>query len=456
MKTNLKKSYAAKTFGGSPAVANVSALNQLRRSVLSTLLWEDQFYEDGKTIASRIDELASKVSKKDLMKLAVEARTEHNLRHVPLLLLKTLISKGGEGVSGTIYDTIQRADELAELVSLYWKDGKRPLSAQMKKGLAKAFTKFSPYQLAKYNRDGAVKLRDVLFLSHAKPLNDKQAATWKQLVDGTLPTPDTWEVALSTGQNKKASWERLLSEGKLGYFALLRNLRNMVAVGVDSSLINKALLARDTGVEKILPFRFISAAKAAPRFTGVLSDVMVANASAAPKLRGKTVIVVDISGSMGAMLSSKSELNRLDAACALAAIAREQCEEVVIYATAGDDLRCLHATAEVPAYRGLALADAIPNMRHTHRLGGGGIFLTPVMRWIAERESGVTRTIVVTDEQDCAGAGANSPSLAQPLGAGYLINVASARNGIGYGKWTTINGFSENVIKYIQEVEKLN
>ena len=45
----------------------------------------------------------------------------------------------------------------------------------------------------------AVRLRDVLFMTHAKPRSDEQAAMWKQLVDGTLPAPDTWEVALSSG-----------------------------------------------------------------------------------------------------------------------------------------------------------------------------------------------------------------------------------------------------------------
>jgi hypothetical protein len=34
------------------------------------------------------------------------------------------------------------ADELSEFVAIYWKDGRVPLSGQVKKGLAAAFPKF--------------------------------------------------------------------------------------------------------------------------------------------------------------------------------------------------------------------------------------------------------------------------------------------------------------------------
>jgi hypothetical protein len=137
-------------------------------------------------------------------------------------------------VGETIEATIQRADELSEFLAIYAKvNGVGPdklkgkLSAQAKKGLAKAFTKFDEYQLAKYDRGGAIRLRDALFLVHAKPKDDAQAALWKRLVANELVTPDTWEAALSGGADKKEAFERLLRDGKLGYLALLRNLRNM-------------------------------------------------------------------------------------------------------------------------------------------------------------------------------------------------------------------------------------
>src|SRR5436309_6709582 len=185
-----------RTHEGAPAkrVSNEAAL---RRAVLACMLWEDQFYEDGVAIAGRIAELVPKVSAFDVAALAVEARERMKLRHAPLLLAREMARQKTHRllVAETLERVIQRADELAEFVAIYWKDGKAPLSAQVKKGLAGAFSKFDAYALAKYNRPGPIKLRDVLFLCHARPLNDAQAEVWKQLVEGTLSSPDTWEVA---------------------------------------------------------------------------------------------------------------------------------------------------------------------------------------------------------------------------------------------------------------------
>ena len=219
---------APRTHEGAPA-KHISAEQQLRRSVLACMLWEDQFYEDGVAIAGRIRELVAKVAPEKVAALAVEARTQMKLRHVPLLLVREMarLATHRHLVAETLVTVIQRADELSEFVALYWSEGKQPLSAQVKKGLAAAFTRFDEYALAKYDRATPIKLRDVLFLSHAKPLDAEQEALWKRLVNGELATPDTWEVALSAGADKREAWERLLSESKLGALALLRNLRNM-------------------------------------------------------------------------------------------------------------------------------------------------------------------------------------------------------------------------------------
>src|SRR5262249_17138684 len=207
-----------RTHEGAPA-KHISPEQQRRRSVLACMLWEDQFYEDGVAIAGRIRELVAKVPPAKVAALAVEAREKMKLRHAPLLLVREMarLASHRHLVAETLYHVIQRADELSEFVALYWTEGKQPLSAQVKKGLAAAFTKFDEYALAKYNRATTVKLRDVLFLSHAKPVDAAQAELWKRLVEGELTTPDTWEVALSAGPNveKRQAWERLLAENKL-------------------------------------------------------------------------------------------------------------------------------------------------------------------------------------------------------------------------------------------------
>ena len=172
-RTNLRQNYSnVRTHESAPAWQHVTPARQLRRSVAACMLWENEFYEDGQTIAQRIIETAAKCSPAVVAGLAVEARSRLNLRHAPLLLLVAL-ARMGKLRADTVAETVQRADELAELLSLYWKDGKRPLAKQLKLGLAQAFQKFDAYALGKYNRDDAVKLRDVLFLVHAKPKDDE-------------------------------------------------------------------------------------------------------------------------------------------------------------------------------------------------------------------------------------------------------------------------------------------
>src|SRR6185436_6974347 len=167
MRLNTHRTKAARTHEGAPAIATLSAEQRLRRSVLSCLLWEDELYEDGQSIAERIIANAMRVTPQVLAALAVEAREVFNLRHVPLLLLEVLsrTGKGDRLVADTIARVVQRADEPGELVALHHRLGaKRMLPAQMRKGLARAIAKFDEYELAKYDRDSAVKLRDVLQL----------------------------------------------------------------------------------------------------------------------------------------------------------------------------------------------------------------------------------------------------------------------------------------------------
>jgi 60 kDa SS-A/Ro ribonucleoprotein len=445
---NIMKHLAGlRTHEGAPA-RHISPELQLRRSVLACLLWENQFYEDGVEIAGRIAELVPKVEAEKVAALAVEARERMKLRHAPLLLVREMARhKTHRGlVAETLERVIQRADELTEFVAIYWKDGRVPLSSQVKKGLAAAFPKFDEYQLAKYDRGGPVKLRDVLFLCHAKPRDDKQGGVWKKLVWGRLATPDTWEVALSAAgaaegsdkaQDRRAAWQRLLAENKLGALALLRNLRNFREAGVDEALVLGALRAMNT--QRVLPFRFLAAARYAPQWEEALEQAMLASVATQPKLPGKTALLVDISGSMTAPLSRRSEMQRTDAAYGLAVLLRELAGKSAVYSFS-DEL------VEVPARRGFALRDAIDkSQRHNGTYLGKAV---EELHHRAERNHNerYDRLIVITDEQA-------HDTVPNPKGKGYVINVASYKNGVGYGKWTHIDGWSEAVVEYIRELE---
>lgn len=434
MKTNVAVKNNLKTHEGAPA-KRINAELQLRRSLMACMLWEDTFYEDGQSIADRIASLVPLVNPDTVAAMAIEAREKMKLRHAPLWVIRGMAKepKHKSLVSDTLSRVVQRADELAEFVSLYWKDEKQPLSKQVKKGLAQAFTKFDAYQLAKYNRDGAVELRDVLFLCHAKPKDKEQEAVWKQLVDGTLSAPDTWEVSLSGGKNKKETWERLLTENKLGGMALLRNLRNMAESGVDEKLIFAALEKMKT--ERILPFRFIAAAKYTPQWESHIEKAMLKCLEGKEKLPGKTVLLVDVSGSMDSAVSSKSDLMRYDAANGLAILARELCEQVAVYSFSNNIVR-------IPDRHGFALRDAIANSQYH-----SGTYLGGAVQHINENET-YDRLIVLTDEQ-------SHDAVPNPKGKGYVINVAAYKNGVGYGAWTHVDGWSEAVLDYILSYEKL-
>jgi len=418
-----------RTHEGAPA-ARTDDIQKLRRSVMACLLWESEFYEDGESIAQRIAELATTLPPEVVAEIAIEAREKMHLRHVPLWLVRCMAPHGGRVVGDTLARVIQRADEMGEFVALYWKDGKTPLSKQVKRGLAAAFTKFDQYQISKYDRDGAVRLRDILFLTHAKPKDEAQAALWKQLVDRTLPPPETWEVLLSAGADKNAAWTHLLLDNMLGGLALLRNLRNMQQAKVDRDLIREAINANE--FKRVLPFRFIAAAKHAPDFEPELEQAMFRAASTLDKLTGKTALVIDHSGSMNEKLSSKSELPRAEAEFALAIMLREVAADVDVIAFSS-------SAVVVPPRRGFALRDAL------HRATEWGGTLTEKAKQLADSR-GYDRIIIVTDEQ-------SHQALTKPVGKGYVINVASAKNGIGYGAWTHVDGWSEAVIEYIRAAE---
>lgn len=422
-----------KTHEGAPA-QRVSAWEELQRAVATCLLWEPTFYERGEDIAKRISELVGRVDAKKVAALATDARERLHLRHVPLFLCVELARRGGL-TKATLNSVLQRPDELAEFLAMYWRDGKCPISKQAKAGLAMAFGKFDAYQFGKWNRDGKVKLRDVMFMCHPKPGSKECEVLYKQIADNTLPTPDTWEVSLSKGKGKKETFERLLSEKKLGGMALLMNLRNMDKAQVDEKLVRERLRK---GVKRALPFRFLTAAKHAPTFEPELDEGMLASMQRMPKLKGSTGIVVDVSGSMSwSTVSRKGETTSMDAACGLAILVRELCEDTVKVASFSNHF------VEIPARHGMALRDAIVKSQ-LH----GGTYLGRAVE--TAKSWGVERMLVLTDEQshDRVGCG--------PAPKSYMINIRQYKPAVGYGNgWTHINGWSEHVLDYIVEHERI-
>ena len=443
-------------FGTRAARQNPEA--QLRRIVLANLLWEDPFYQKGSTIAEEIARLVPQVEPERVAQIAREARLEQKLRHVPLFLAREMarLDTHKQLVASLLQEIVLRPDDLTEFLALYWQEKKQPLSKQVKVGLSTAFGRWDAYQLAKYKQeDKQIKLRDALFLLHPKPKGPQQEADWKALADGTLTPPDTWEVALSAGKDKKDTWERLIRTKKLGALAFVRNLRNMEQVGVDRVVIEQGFAQLNP--QWLLPVNFLSAADHAPRWKNQLEDLMLRCLAQQPKLAGTSIFVLDVSGSMNDKISAKSDYTRLDAGIALTLLAREMCEHVEIYATAGSDLARKHRTARIDGrVRGFALADLL--RKHAQGLGGGGIFTRQALEHIrSERkeQSNPERIMVFSDSQDCDIFSAKKPA---PFGRhNYIVDVSAHTHGINYeGVWTAeIAGWSEAFLRYIAGYEQL-
>lgn len=424
---NPVRSPAPKTHEGGRA-SRISAKQELERTIMACLLWEDGFYESGESVAERIQKLAKKVKVEDAVAIMKKASAEYKLRHAPLLLAVSLLGK--DVAPQDIADIITRADSLTEILALYWKDGKRPLSHKLKKALDIALRKFNAYNFAKYDRDGKVKLRDVLRIVRPKPTCPEQSLVWGQVISRTLPTPDTWETELSAGKNKKAVFERLITEGKLGDLAFLRNLRKMTEEGVDRGIIQNSFSNRNWSW--VLPYQFIVAARHAPTFERDLDTAMIKALGQMDKLPGKTALLVDVSGSMSSKISDKSELTRRDAAVALAMLLEGVCPNLRVFAFT-------EGVKEIPVRRGFGMEASIP------KPNGG----TRMWNAISEVGGDYDRVIVISDEETSDnGRPCNGPQY-------YILNVATNANGVGYQENVThISGFSEASVRYISEFEK--
>lgn len=464
--------------GGAGALAaRQTAYQELRRSTLACMMWEDNAYISGKSIYENIKELVAKCDPLQVANLAIEIRQKQGIRHVPLVLLRELarLPHARKIVGAALPHVCLRADDLTEFLAIYWKDKKEPLAAQVKKGLAEALTKFDAYQLAKYKDVGkTVALRDVMHLVHAKPADapqrpglkawDREARRlekkgilalkekskgeqlFEQLSNNTLPTPETREVLLSaarTDEEKKNAFIELMRNRKLPAKATLMNLRKMTEVGVPGKVIGNYLSNLNPG--KLLPIDFIKAQKYSPAFEQELDSLMIKALEQFPKLSGHTVFIIDMSGSMHTTVSSKSYFTRLDAAISLAIMMRGVCEEVTIYATASNHQKIKPAS-------GFSLKRGIEAVQSS--VGMGGIYTRRAIDY-AKQDLGskkADRVIVISDSQDCDHGG----GLPSPFGKfNYIIDVSSHRHGINYsGIWTQeISGWSPHAIEYIHACE---
>lgn len=295
---------------------------------------EDSYYTKA---PQKLAELRTAISKCDrgfVLRLAAYARNEMHLRTLPLVLLaeaSVMQSSPKECKSDVrrfVPAIVRRADEPAELLA-YWisqlgKGNKAKLPNALKRGLSDAFERFDEYQLAKYNRDGAVKLRDVLNLIHAKPTSPERAALYKRVLEGQLATPETWEVALSTQGASAETWNAIAP--KMGIMAILRNLRNFEKHGATEAIKIALEMLQDpeaVRTSKLLPFRWFSAEREIrdQRLKDAVQTALNLSIENVPTWSGSTAIFVDLSGSMETPLSAKSKVQYVEVGALMGAMA---------------------------------------------------------------------------------------------------------------------------------------
>ncbi len=289
---------------------------ELAMAALTTFV-ENKFYEKKDDTLKRIVALCEKVSPEFLGKLAIYARRECNMRSISHVLLGEL-ARLHKGQRAYIEAGIVRVDDMSEIIAYYGNQYGKPIPNSIKKAISKRLKDFNAYQLGKYKGGGKdVKLVDLFNICHPKPRDEAQSQMWKDLLTGKLESPDTWEVLISTAKDKdeaKTRWEGLVAEDKIGYMALLRNLRNLDKYGVNQATLEKAANKIKDPIEvaksKQLPFRYLSAYKNAPNtiFKDAVSYALDAAVTNIPSFDGKTAVFCDVSGSMNNVVSAKSTM----------------------------------------------------------------------------------------------------------------------------------------------------
>ena len=369
-----------------------------------------------------------------------------------------------------IASALQRADEPGELLaywhSLYGRNEPKPLKRGIADAILRLYTEFS---LLKYDTDShGYRFGDVIERVHVTGEHPEVKGTWKgALYEHAIdrrhgrdnPVPEelamiranaalrkraaedprvlldaaalkaagmTWEDALSLAGSKVSKrdlWAALIPS--MGFMAQLRNLRNFDDAGVPDEVAGD-VIARLTDPEQVaksrqFPFRFLSAYRAAPslRWAYPLERALSLSLANVPALKGRTLILVDRSGSMFDGVSAKSGLNRADTAAlfGVALALRSEHADLVEFGTYSQPVQFRNAESILKVIE-----------RFT---GMGGTNTADAVRR-HYRDTFHSRVVIVTDEQTFGGYyGAEPTSLVPAHIPVYTWNLAGYKHGHG-------------------------
>lgn len=439
---------------------------KLVTQVLTTFFNESKFYGDN---SKEIVETAERIAKADpkfISNLAAYARKEYHLRSVAHVLtcIVAHVVESKPYIRRTVDNVVERADDLTEILACYISMYGKPIPNGLKKALGANLKRFNEFALSKYNGgDKAVKFKDILKLTHVKPDNKAQEELFNKVLNDTLETATRWETELSAKGNNKETWESLIENNQLGYMAALRNFRNILNAQPDN--INKVydkLSNKDEVLKsKQLPFRFYSAYREVSRLStttnkvlDVLENAINYSVENMPKLKGKTVIAFDRSGSMDSRISSKSDVTCFDISKLLAVLASKICDEYIIFSF-DNDLYSHNLNSNVPI---LYTTDNIV------QYAGGGTSLDLPLKNMIWQKIKADRLILISDNMINSGW-SGFKQTCQSLADHYRNTVnkdlwVHAIDLQGYGtqqfiggKTNIIAGWSEKVLEFINLAE---
>jgi len=457
--------------------------------VSTCMMNEPKFYGEPGEVEEKIFDLARKVDPKFLLQLAVYTRTELNLRSVPMFLLAIAANRedGKPFVREYAKRIIQRADELYESLACYIEYFGKPVPNSLKKGVADSFANFDEYQLAKYDRNTGLTLKDVMCLVHPKEPREPI----QKIHDRTLQVPITWETEISSKGNMPEVWESLIDQGKLPYMAMLRNLRNLLYT--DDKGISRAHL--DSVISSIrnpeavrnsrqLPFRFLSAYREVqlayaepeervhwknPRTAEVLDaldDAVSISTENIPKMKGTTFLVSDVSGSMmGRGISERSQVRPGEIALLMTSAAHKFTENAYV-GVFGEKFK----TMSLPK-RSSGIISNLPRMFTEASTVGHSSNGHLAIRYLNSTETFVDRILIFSDMQLWD---SDQHPMLKEISRSINDEYGKYRKNInpdvrmymfnlnGYGTVTipekdrsvmNINGWSDRVLKFIQASE---
>lgn len=492
-----------RTFEGAPGHAR-DAKSELFLLAVTNMVSENTFYEAGQVRDDRFRDLVHQVAVEDIDWMAgflPWLRTEGNMRSASLVAaLEAVRSRLTAGVQGgnrqLVADVLQRADEPGEALGYWTSTYGRAVPKPVKRGIGDAVQRlYTERSLLKYDTDSrGFRFGDVIDLVHPTPdpgkpwqgdlfehaldrrhnrneaISDRlevlQAAKTlaalpvserrAYLLDPSLVTSPgglagagfTWErlAGWLQGPMDAAAWEAIIPS--MGIFALVRNLRNFDQAGVSDEVAQQvAAKISDPAVvakSRMFPFRFLAAYNAAPslRWSWPLEQALNHSLANVPALSGRTLILVDRSGSMFGPVSQKSGLNRADSAAVFgsALAMRAASADLVEFGTGHQPVRF---------QRGDSLLGIVGRF---NSMGG-----TNTAEAVRANYRGHDRVVIVTDEQAWGGWRGADPTGQVPQNVPvYTWNLAGYQHGHGPSgskNRHTFGGLSDAAFKLIPLLE---